>query len=45
LGFVPVYRTDAERLDDHEARWSAIFAALLAPDRSQVTKAVGDAAG
>jgi GNAT superfamily N-acetyltransferase len=33
LGFVPVYITDAERLDDHEARWSAIFARLLAPTR------------
>jgi hypothetical protein len=31
LGFVPVYRTDAARADDHEARWSAIFATLLAP--------------
>jgi mycothiol synthase len=31
LGFVPVYLTDAERFDDHEARWSAIFTQLLAP--------------
>jgi mycothiol synthase len=31
LGFVPVYHTDSERLDDHEARWSAIFAKLLTP--------------
>jgi mycothiol synthase len=38
LGFVPVYLTDAERLDDHEARWSAVFAALLAPDRSKVAR-------
>jgi ribosomal protein S18 acetylase RimI-like enzyme len=30
LGFVPQYLTDADRLDDHEARWSAIFARLLA---------------
>jgi mycothiol synthase len=35
LGFVPVYRTDPERLDDHEARWSAIVARLLAPQASQ----------
>ncbi|HEU5317029.1 MAG TPA: GNAT family N-acetyltransferase [Chloroflexota bacterium] len=31
LGFVPVYLTDAERVDDHEARWSAIFTQLLTP--------------
>jgi mycothiol synthase len=31
LGFVPVYLTDEERFDDHEARWSAIFALLLSP--------------
>jgi mycothiol synthase len=31
LGFVPVYLTDADRTDDHEARWSAIFAHLHAP--------------
>jgi len=31
LGFVPSYRTDTDRADDHEARWSAIFATLLAP--------------
>jgi len=31
LGFVPVYRTDPDRLDEHEARWSAIFAQLLTP--------------
>jgi mycothiol synthase len=35
LGFVPVYRTDPERLDDHEARWSAIFAMLLTPPQSR----------
>ena len=29
LGFVPLYRTDAERMDDHEARWSAIFATII----------------
>jgi mycothiol synthase len=34
LGFVPVYLTDAERLDDHEARWSAIFVRLLSPSRA-----------
>jgi ribosomal protein S18 acetylase RimI-like enzyme len=30
LGFVPQYLTDTDRLDDHEARWSAVFARLLA---------------
>jgi mycothiol synthase len=35
MGFVPVYRTDPDRLDDHEARWSAVFAALLAPPQSR----------
>ncbi|MGH2353176.1 MAG: GNAT family N-acetyltransferase [Chloroflexota bacterium] len=31
LGFVPAYLTDPDRLDDHEARWSAVFATLLTP--------------
>ena len=31
LGLVPASRTDPERLDDHEARWGAVFTALLAP--------------
>ena len=31
LGFVPIYRTDSDRRDDHEARWSAIFTQLLTP--------------
>lgn len=31
LGFVPIYRTDPDRLDDHESRWSAIFTELLTP--------------
>jgi mycothiol synthase len=31
LGFVPVYLTDPDRIDDHEARWSAIFTTLLTP--------------
>jgi mycothiol synthase len=33
LGFVPVYLTDAALSDDHEARWSAIFAQLHDPTR------------
>ncbi len=36
LGFVPVYLTDAGRFDDHEARWSAIFAQLLTPRLSNI---------
>jgi mycothiol synthase len=36
LGFVPQYLTDADRQDDHEARWSAVFARLLAPESSPV---------
>jgi mycothiol synthase len=35
LGFVPAYRTDAERLDDHEARWSAIFATIITANRAR----------
>jgi mycothiol synthase len=35
LGFVPAYRTDAERLDDHEARWSAIFATIMTASRAR----------
>jgi len=31
LGFVPVYLPDDQGLDDHEARWSAVFAALMTP--------------
>jgi len=38
LGFVPVYCTSADRVDDHEARWSAIFATLLAPARSKLAR-------
>ena len=35
LGFVPAYRTDAERLDDHEARWSAIFTTIITASRAR----------
>jgi mycothiol synthase len=35
LGFVPIYRTDPDRLDDHEARWSAVFAKLLSPAQTR----------
>jgi mycothiol synthase len=31
LGFIPVYLPDPDGVDDHEARWSAIFAALAGP--------------
>ena len=31
MGFVPVYREDAGRHDDHRLRWSAVFQTLLAP--------------
>ena len=31
LGLVPASRTDPGRLDDHEARWGAVFTALLSP--------------
>jgi ribosomal protein S18 acetylase RimI-like enzyme len=41
LGLVPIYLTDAERLDDHEARWSAIFTALLDPRPSHDAPARG----
>jgi mycothiol synthase len=34
LGFVPTYRTDPDRLDDHESRWSAVFTQLLTPPRA-----------
>ncbi len=38
LGFVPVYLTDPERQDDHEARWSAIFSTLHSPLTARKSK-------
>jgi mycothiol synthase len=40
LGFVPVYLTDPDRIDDHEARWSAIFAKLLTPAKERNGRAL-----
>lgn len=45
LGFVPAYRTDPDRVDDHEARWSAVFAILLTPDRRTSAQDTTDARG
>jgi mycothiol synthase len=43
LGFVPVYLTDDARVDDHEARWSAIFSHLFS--RAPLSQGVGSSAG